>query len=53
MSFFDLKVNGNKKRDPLDIDIKETGKSIVKGVIVLAVGVPLLLGASSLLGGSS
>lgn len=51
MTLFDLKVEGNKNKDPLDINIKETGKAIVKGAIVIAIGIPLILGLGSLLGG--
>lgn len=51
MTLFNLKVNGSKRKDPLDIDFKETAKSVVKGVIVLAVGIPLLLGVTDIIGG--
>jgi len=42
---------GSTKGDSLSIDLKETAKSVVKGVVVLGIGIPLLLGASSILGG--
>lgn len=47
--FFGSKNKGRK--DPLDIDFKETTKSIVKGVIFLGIGVPLLTGIANSLGG--
>jgi hypothetical protein len=49
---FDLKVNGNGKKDPLDISLVETGKSLVKGAIVLGLGIPILLGITDLVGGA-
>jgi len=38
-----------KKRDPLDIDFKETTKAVVKGAIIIGLGIPLI---SGLFGGS-
>lgn len=40
-------------KDSLSIDIKETRKSIVKGAVTLAIGIPLLLGLTNLINGSS
>lgn len=32
------------KRDPLSLDIKETTKTIVKGAIIIGLGIPLISG---------
>jgi hypothetical protein len=40
-------------KDPLSSnDTKENVKTIVKGAIVLGIGIPLLVGLSSLIGGT-
>ncbi len=41
---FDLKVNRNGKKDPLDINLIETGKSLIVGAIIVGVGIPLISG---------
>ena len=43
---------GTDKKDPLKIDIKETSKTILKGAIAIGIGIPLLTGLASLIGGS-
>jgi hypothetical protein len=40
-----------EKKDPLDIDYKDTAKTLVKGAVTLAIVVPVLTGVSSWLGG--
>jgi len=47
---FDLKVNGGMKKDPLSINLKETTKSIVKGIVTLGIGIPILVGISKSIG---
>lgn len=39
-------------KDPLKIDFKETTKDILKGAIVLAIGIPLLTGLADLINGN-
>jgi len=38
-----------KYKDPLKIDIKETGKALIKGAIIIGIGIPIV---SGLFGGS-
>lgn len=42
----------SSKKDPLSIDLKETTKSLVKGALVIGIGIPLLLGLTKLVGGN-
>lgn len=41
------------KKDPLSIDLKETTKAVVKGALVLGIGLPILLGVSNIIGGNN
>lgn len=40
-----------KYKDPLKVNIKEVAKDVVKGAVVLGIGVPLLVGLSDIIGG--
>ncbi len=42
-----------KYKDPLAIDFKETTKTLVKGAIVIGVGIPIALGIIKLTGGNN
>jgi len=41
-----------KFKDPLKINFKDTTKTLIKGAIVLGIGIPLVSGLTSLIGGS-
>lgn len=42
-----------KIKDPLTIDFKETTKTLVKGAIVIGIGIPMVLGLTKLMGGNN
>jgi len=37
------------KKDPLKIDIKETTKKLIKGAVVLGIGIPIVTGIADTL----
>lgn len=39
-------------KDPLNLDIKETTKNVIKGVVILGIGIPLISSLSNLIGGT-
>lgn len=39
-------------KDPLKVNFKETTKEVVKGVVTLAIAIPLVVGISSIFGSS-
>ena len=42
-----------KYKDPLAIDFKETTKTLVKGAVVIGIGIPIVLGLTKLVGGNN
>jgi len=42
----------DKYKDPLKIDFKDTTKTLIKGAVILGIGIPLVSSLASLVGGS-